>query len=204
MDKKNVEIKKLIDKFKKIKRKNGTSCLAMGSGIFKHKMRLKVLGIKKRPKQGQPAKDFWQKRRDSVERALIDLRLFVEVAGRKNIDQIITRDSLRPVVETLLWRPLVMDKYIHDEAVYSSVPDLNLAEIAQLLIETGFVYLCSIFKDSEHGISPSIQTNIYNAIEDSKHLVFQVEDLRKAAIERNKEIAALAAEELEKREISHE
>lgn len=145
----------------------------------------------KQPEPGVSKNQFWEDRRNAVERALIDLRLFVEVAGRKNVNQVITRDSLKPIVEVLLWYPIV-DR---------TEPNVNLAEIAQMLIEEGFGYLRGMFQfGSEHSISSSMQRTIADAIDGSKHLVFQVETLRKAAIERNERIAALAAEEVRTRQ----
>jgi hypothetical protein len=190
MKEENRRKRKLIAKFSPYLKNDG--------GIFTFRKRGQLLGMEGLPgrkKTGKNEKtaenEFWYNTRRYVKNALIDLRLFVEVAGRKNVNQVITRDSLKPIVEALLWYPIV------DHAE----PNVNLAEIAQLLIEEGFGYLCGMFQfDSEHSISSSMRRTIADAIDGSKHLVFQVESLRKVAIEWHKMIAANAAEELKKRE----
>jgi len=149
---------KLTAKLKKIKTRSGTPLLAMGGGIFRPTTRKKVLGIVKRPEPGMSTNQFWYRRRNEVERALLDLQLFIKVAGKNNINQVLTKEALRPVFEALLWHPVVE----RDE------PDLNRAEIAQLLIETGFSYLLSMKRDS---IPSSSRRTIREAIDASNYLV---------------------------------
>lgn len=72
--------------------------------------------------------------KESVKTALIDLELFIEVSDKKDVDQVITQETLKPVVEALLWYPLIKpDK-----------PDMKRAEIAQLFIQVGFNYLSAM------------------------------------------------------------
>lgn len=172
---------KTIVKFRQIKTKSGTPFLYMRGGIFTPNTRKKVLGIMKQPEPGMSTNQFWYKRRNDVERALIDLRLFIEVAGKDNVNQIITQESLRPIVEALLWHPVV----------HHAAPDLNLAEIAQLLIEVGFSYLRGI----GHNVPLSSQRTIEEAIDLSNYLVSEVEALRKAVRERRERLATLVSDE---------
>ena len=58
-------------------------------------------------KPGRKKDQFWYKHRESAKTTLLDLQLFIEEAGGDNINRIITRETLKPVVEALLWRPLV-------------------------------------------------------------------------------------------------
>lgn len=50
------------------------------------------------------------------------------------MNQVITTETLKPVVEALLWHPVVA----------RAEPDLTRAEIAQLFIRVGFDYLSSM------------------------------------------------------------
>jgi len=163
-----------VEKIERLKRILGKHILEMDSGIFRTETRKKILGIKKQPEPGLDRNQFWYKRRKQVERALIDLTLFIEVSGKKNVNQVITQESLRPVVSALLWHPIV-DRVD---------PDVNLAEIAQLLIESGFSYLREMFRATDRHLPLSSQRTIEEAVDLSKYLVSQVDDRRKAARER--------------------
>lgn len=194
MEKENARRKKVIAKFKKITTKNGTLFPAMGGGIFTPTTRKKVLGIMKQPEPGVSKNQFWEDRRNSVERALIDLRLFVEVAGKNNINQVITQENLKPIVEALLWYPLVAQ----------AEPDLNLARIAQLFVDYGFAYLRGMMGHTRYGIPRSSQRTIEEAIDLSNYLVFQAEAAKEAFKERQEKLAALAANKSKKEENSNE
>jgi len=191
---------KTIAKFKSLRivtsrDKTGRPFLDVSQGIFSRITRKRLMGLSGLSGRNRTKKDFWYDVRKQVKLALIDLQLFIEVAGKNNLNQVITRESLRPVVEALLWRPLVMDKYTHNEEIYRLVPDLNRAKIAQLLVEVGLSYLRGISLNTEFDIPSPLQKTIEDAVDTSKFLVLTVESLRKAAMKRNKEIAALAAEE---------
>jgi len=56
------------------------------------------------------------------------------VAGKNNVNQVITQEAFEPVVEALLWHPVVQ----------RADPDFKRAEIAQLFIRVGFNYLASM------------------------------------------------------------
>lgn len=157
MEARNRKKQKLIDKFKKqIKTRRGTPFLHMGGGIFTSNTRKKVLGIRKQPEPGINTNQFWYRRRNDVETALLDLQLFIEVAGKKNVNPVVNQETLKPIVEALLWHPVVD----HDE------PDLKRAEIAQLFIEAGFNYLGSM-----KSIPRSIRSTIDDAVDLSGYLV---------------------------------
>ena len=121
-----------------------------GGGIFTSSTRNALL------RQGEKSSDFWYNRRSNVENALIDFRLFIEVAGDKNVNVVINEKTLRPVVETLLWYPVVEH----------SMPDLNKAEVARLCIRAGFNYLKEMKK-----IPLSSQRTIEEAVDLSDYLV---------------------------------
>ena len=151
---------KLIAKFrKKIKTRKGTPFLDVAGGIFTPTTRKKVLGIVKQPEPRVSRNQFWYKMRNQVERALLDLQLFIEVAGKNNVNQVITQETLKPIVEALLF-PYSMDGDLK--------PDLNRAEIAQLFIETGFSYLKSMKPEN---ITLTHKDTIERAIDLSRYLV---------------------------------
>lgn len=86
---------------------------------------------------------------------------------------------------SLLAPEMVMTEHVKDEGIFKLVPDLNRAKIAQLLIEEGLRYLRSLFIKSKQDIPLSSQKTIEEAIDLIKYLVFQVESLKKEAIEWN-------------------
>ena len=93
-----------------------------------------------------------------VKQALVDLELFIEVADKKDMDKVLNSETLRPIVEALLWHPVVEQ----------AEPDLTRAEIAQSFIQAGFDYLSSM---KIHEIPSLHQRVISEAIELSHLLV---------------------------------
>jgi len=90
--------------------------------------------------------------------ALPDIQIFIEFASKKDVNKVITRKTLKPIVEALFDNPSL------DQAE----PDLIRAEIAGLFIQGGFNYLTSM-KIQE---TPSLHTwVILEAIELSRLLV---------------------------------
>jgi hypothetical protein len=179
---------KTIAKFSKIRTKNETPILKAGRGIFTSKTRKRIMGIMKQPEPGLSRNQFWWKRRNEVERALIDLRLFIEKAERDDVNQVITRESLTPVVEALLGRPIVED----------DVGDLNLAEIAQLLIQNGFDYLGTMrqrLSPLTYDMPSSSAQTMNFAVELSHNLVSDIRVHEQALIQRRKELAKTKAAE---------
>ncbi len=174
----NEEKEGIIDKFQRLRTRNGTPFLEMGGGIFTPKTRKKILGIMKQPKPGMSTNQFWYKIRNQVERALIDLWLFVEVSGEQNMNQVMTRKSLEDLVYSLLTIQL-----------FKEGPDKNLAEIAQMFIKQGFAYFENMFSLSEYRLPLSSKRTMEEAVDLSEHLLLQVEDIKKSIKERNYYIA---------------
>jgi len=81
--------------------------------------------------RGRKETDFWYDVRSQVKGTLIDLQLFIEKGGEDNLRQVLTEEKLKPIVETLLWHPIVDHKN----------PDINRAEIARLFVNSGLTYL---------------------------------------------------------------
>lgn len=148
MELNNRKSEKLIAKFKPHIKRRG--------GIFTTKTRERLLGIRGQAGRDRTKYDFWYDMRNYVKTALVDLQLFIEVADRGNLHQVITYETLKPLVETLLWHPVV------DHAE----PDLKRAEIAQLFIQAGFNYLRSM-----KGITLSHGRTIEEAVDLSRYLV---------------------------------
>jgi hypothetical protein len=124
MDIKDDFRKQLIDKFSRLYR--GTQ-----GGIFTKKTREKILTGKRISGRGIAKNQFWYRQRENVKTALIDLQLFVELTDKKDIDQVVTKESLEPIIGSLLL----------GVAVFNIPPDRNRAEIADMLIRLGFDYL---------------------------------------------------------------
>lgn len=125
--------KKLIDRF---------SVLYEGTqgGIFGTRTRNRILTNKGISGKGRPKNQFWYRHRESVRMALIDLQLFIEAAGDSNVNQVVTKEALEPLVRTLLWDTVYpQSTQVHPE----SSQDLKMkrAEIADLFIRCGFDYL---------------------------------------------------------------
>lgn len=118
--------KKLVSKYEQLIREAKTG----GEGTFTTNTRYRLLGVQGRSGRGRKEKDFWFHVRNQVRGALIDLQLFIEVGG-DNVNQVVTEEKLKPMVETLLWHPIVDGKY----------PDINRAEIARLFVNSGLNYL---------------------------------------------------------------
>lgn len=98
-----------------------------GGGIFTKKARMQILGIQSFAGRESTKNDFWYDRRKNVENALIDLEIFIRFAGKGQVNQVITGETLSPIIEALLSE--------YDE------PDAERAKIAHLLIRQSFLYL---------------------------------------------------------------
>jgi hypothetical protein len=123
----NQKKRKLVSKYEQLIREAKTG----REGLFTTSTRNRLLGNQGRSGRGRTEKIFWYHVRNQVKGALIDLQLFIEVAGDNNVKQALNEEKLKPVVETLLWHPVVH----HDP------PDLNRAEIARLFVDVGLNYL---------------------------------------------------------------
>jgi len=132
-----------------------------GSGIFGRSGREKLLGTKRiyGGKGDEATKNtFWYRTRNKVRTALEDLRLFIESADKRNVNQVVTVETLEPVVHALLGLPIT----------YEELPDRKRAEIAELFIKRGFEYLSA--KSSNHVTLPHKRT-IEEALDLSSYLV---------------------------------
>ena len=113
-----------INKFRKLYRNTQ-------GGIFTQKTRKKILTKEGISGRGQTKNTFWYRQRENVKTSLIDLQLFLEQAGENNVKQVFSEETLKPVVEALLFKPII------DQ----SEAELKRAEIAKLFIRVGFEYL---------------------------------------------------------------
>lgn len=123
-------------------------------GIFTTTTRGNLLGINvKGRKIRDKTYDFRFDVRNTVRTALVDLQLFIETANDKDIDEVINRDTLEPILEALL---------DHDHE-----PNSTRTIISYLLIETGLHYLSRM---NRNYITQNQQRIIDDAIELSKQL----------------------------------
>jgi hypothetical protein len=104
-----------------------------GSGIFSLDALERLVGDKRPFDKNQSTYNFWSDRRKGVRNSLIDLALFLEVAGQKNVDQVFTLDAVKPVVDALFWADRISPE--------SDIRSKEKALIAQYFIESGFRYL---------------------------------------------------------------
>jgi hypothetical protein len=156
------EKKRLIAKYMRLYQELDNQSFSARGGIFTKKTRKRLLGIEGQTGRGRTKYDFWYDVRKYVKTALIDLQLFIELAGKSNIDQVITAESLKPVLYSLVWHPV-----IHKEE-----KDMEKAKIAKLLIDVGFGYLSSNMH--KHLTEPH-RRSIGEAIEVADYLVKTLE-----------------------------
>lgn len=156
----NRQNEKLVSKYEQLIDEAKTG----GEGTFTTNTRYRLLGVQGRSGRGRKEKDFWFHVRNQVKGALIDLQLFIEVAGDNNVRQAFNEEKLKPMVETLLWHPIVDNKN----------PDINRAEIARLFVNSGLNYL--------ENVASSLKADTLlhkRGIEEAKDLSnFLVESLR--------------------------
>ena len=100
-------------------------------GVFTTKTRNRLAGKLGLSGRDRTINDFWYDVRTSVKTALKDLEMFIMVADKEQINQVINTATLEPLVNAMINFPNVgmVD------------PDPVLAEIARLFIYTGFEYL---------------------------------------------------------------
>jgi len=116
---------KLVEKYKLHLNRKG--------GIFTTKTRGNLLGISVKGRKIRDQNyDFRYDLRNQVKTALVDLELFLEAADVDDVDEIITKETLKPVVKALL---------------PNNVASLMIAEIAQMFIEASFEYLTTAYMD---------------------------------------------------------
>ena len=155
--------KRLIDKFSRLYRtKQG--------GIFTQTTRDKILTRKGISGKGMPKNQFWYRQRENVKTALIDLQLFVEASEKSDVDQIVTKESLEPIIGAFLL----------GEAVISDPPDKNRAETADMLIRLGFSYLEQKIGQS---LTLSHERTMKEALDLSKYLLETIKGERYSRVD---------------------
>ncbi|MCW3976823.1 MAG: hypothetical protein NWE77_02700 [Candidatus Bathyarchaeota archaeon] len=156
MNSKDRKQKRAMDRFER-------HVATAGSGLFTRSTREKLLG-KKRIWDGKgdeaTRNTFWYRTNKRVKTALKDLQLFIELADKNYVNQVVTVETLKPVVKALLYQP------IHDQ----EVPNRKRAEIAKLFIEEGFGYLGA---KSENFVTtlPTTKRTVEDALSLSSYLV---------------------------------
>lgn len=132
------------------------------AGIFTRKTRQKLLGLMSMSGKGLAKNEFWYNVRNSVKGSLTDLELFVETAEKSQLDQVLTRKSLEPVIAALF----------QGFTAYSETqPDPNRADIADMLILWGFRY----WKDKTgSGLTLSHERTLEEAVDLSDYLLQSV------------------------------
>ena len=98
-------------------------------GIFTRKTRQRLTGVLGLSGRNRTKNDFWYDQREKVKRALIDLELFIRCADKDQVNQVLTRDTLLPIVVWLFMKPTVAE------------PDVIRSDIADLFIHNSFSYL---------------------------------------------------------------
>lgn len=102
-----------------------------GGGIFLRKTRERLLGTRTVTGRDRTKNDFSYDVRNRVENALVDLELFIQASDREQVHQVITRESLEPVITSLLRGYSVSSQRENDS---------TLGEIADMLIHWAFDY----------------------------------------------------------------
>jgi hypothetical protein len=130
-------------------------------GIFKKKRRKQLLGIlgksgRNRPLEGKSKNSFWYDVRETVRNGLIDLQLFVETADDKNVNSVMNKETLSPLVYAFL---------NHSRLYHNNKEDSSKAKVAQMLVEYGLDYL----KNSKY-VYPNQRQAINETIDLSKQI----------------------------------
>jgi hypothetical protein len=158
----SIMIDKSREKYKQYVNKRG--------GIFTPARRNRLLkyspGRNGHPSTERTDYQFRYKLREFVKQALIDFEMFLELADRKDVLMVFSKEALEPVIDALLKRPereynnLIKKQqqneirklhrmkgtepnYPYDDftGVRCSEPDRERAEIASMFIQKGFNYL---------------------------------------------------------------
>jgi hypothetical protein len=158
------EIEKLQKKYRRMYKQGNYSS---NGGIFTKKRRKQLLGLKgksgrDRPLEGQSKYSFWYDVRENLKNGLIDLQLFIEAADEENVNNVLTRQSIEPVVYAFFF----FQKPQNENDVSSK------AKVAHMLVEHGLNYLRS---ESRFGqLRKKEEKEIDEAIELSNQLAFRL------------------------------
>jgi hypothetical protein len=122
-------------------------------GLFTESKRKRLLSDERKSGRDRKNANFWYDVRETVKTGLIDLRLFLEIAGENNVTKVITTEDFGEVIHTLL---------------YTSKAQATKAKIAQMMIEAGLRYI----KGTSKFITQNQNRTIEDAIEISRQLAF--------------------------------
>jgi hypothetical protein len=137
-----------------------------GGGMFTPKTRKRLSGTLGLSGRERTKKDFWEDVRDRVKRALVDLQLFIEIAEEDQVNQVITQDTLKPIVMALLWSSSTPVEY--DPQRRGTKLRMERARIALLFIKWGFEYLSNM---NQSMMTSSHSRTMTDAIDLSKFLL---------------------------------
>lgn len=90
--------------------------------------------------------NFWNRIKEDVTNALVDLALFIEAAPSERVNGVITTDSIRPLI----------DAYFQLEYGPHAERSIVKAEIAREMVYAGFNYL----RVTQYGNVPEYENNI--------------------------------------------
>lgn len=102
-------------------------------GIFVEHTRSQLLGIHLKPKEGKGKSSFWYHIRKQIKNGLIDLELFAEQAEEEDVNGVLTRERVEPIIEAFFTYSNLKPQNLYDIA--------NKANVAQMLIERSLNYL---------------------------------------------------------------
>jgi hypothetical protein len=146
---------------KKYRRLYKTSDYYARGGLFNRKKRQQLLGLYGKSGRDRKKYDFWQDIRDYVRSGLIDFQLFNDASDDKDVDMVLNRESLKPVLHALLFPESLQEP---------PKKGTEKVKIAQLLVEIGLDYLGRM----TNPLIPSMTTRVENAIDLSKELALML------------------------------
>lgn len=148
MDDKESRIKFLQDKYRRL---YNHPEYARSGGFFRTKRRKQLLDISGKSGRDRSKSDFWYDVRETVKTALIDLELFIDTARDKDLNAVLTKDSLNGIVSALL---------------FPGEQNSTKSRIAYLFVRFGLQYL----RDSTKYLTKKQKKEINDAIELSQQL----------------------------------
>ena len=151
-----------LDKYQKhLIAKFNEHIMKADGGAFTPITRKRLTGIKGLSGRERTKNDFWNDVRKRVKRALIDIELFIEFAERGQVNQVLSAETLEPIVSALL-----------KGFAFGGELDTKRAEIAHMFVKQGLEYL--------RGMNPDMSLveirTIDEAVDLSKRLVYAVKD----------------------------
>lgn len=150
------------NKNEQVKAKFGRFVETAGGGIFTRKTRRRLIGVSGMSGRERTKTDFWYDVRNRVKNGLVDLEVFIECAETDQINSVITWDSLTAIISALLRGYTLGGK-----------PDLNRAEIAQMLTQKSLEYLREM---SAVSLSLTENRTIEEATDLSQHMLYDIKN----------------------------